>query len=256
MRRVRHLRPSGRRGSYSTRPARAAAPRPGGRWHRLLRRRALPDGTPPGPGGRPLLLREGDQPPAGFIRTWPRALFDHRRNHPAQRAAAVRGTRRRWLRRRPQWQPDQWPDAAPRTDRPGRHLPVDIRHGSDPASRGALAEDAHGRTLHRRTACPRRRLCAGGADQQEADRRARSQRHPPADPRRVERRPYPVLGNLRARHHRRQVHPRSRERRSCGHLGRRDRKPQALPQAAVPPLHLRIHLFLPARLHAGWPLHL
>ena len=86
-----------------------------------------------------------------------------------------------------------------------------------------------------------------GADQQEADRRARPHRHPPAGARRAQRRLHPVLGNLRARHHRRQVHPRDRERRSGGDLRRGHREPAAVPQAAGAALHLRIHLFLAAR---------
>ena len=45
----------------------------------------------------------------GTVGHRPCALFDHRRNHPAQRAAAVRRTRRRRLRHRPQRQPHQRP---------------------------------------------------------------------------------------------------------------------------------------------------
>jgi amidophosphoribosyltransferase len=45
-------------------------------------------------------------------------------------------------------------------------------------------------------------------DQQEADRRPRSARHPPAGAGRARRLPDPDLRNLRARHHRREVHPR------------------------------------------------
>ena len=52
------------------------------------------------------------------------------------------------------------------------------------------------------------------ADQQEADRRARSARHPPAGARRSRRPPDPDLGNLRARHDRRQICPRHRARRN------------------------------------------
>ena len=59
------------------------------------------------------------------------------------------------------------------------------------------------RPLHRRAAPDRGRLCAGRADQQEADRRARSARHPPAGAGRAGRRLDPRVGDLRARHHRR-----------------------------------------------------
>ena len=51
----------------------------------------------------------------------------------------------------------------------------------------------------------RGRLFAGVADQQEADRRARSARHPPAGDGRARRLPDPGVGDLRARHHRRQI---------------------------------------------------
>ncbi len=57
MRRVRHLRPSRRRGDHRARPARSAAPRPGGGRHRRLRRRALPLRAAPRPGRRPFLQR-------------------------------------------------------------------------------------------------------------------------------------------------------------------------------------------------------
>ena len=52
-----------------------------------------------------------------------------------------------------------------------------------------------------------------GADQQEADRRARPARHPPAGARRARRLPDPDVGDLRARHHRRELRARHRERR-------------------------------------------
>ena len=58
------------------------------------------------------------------------------------------------------------------------------------------------------------------AHQQEADRRARPARHPPAGSRRARRLPDPGLGNLRARHHRRPIRARRRERRGGGHSTR------------------------------------
>ena len=139
MRRVRHFRPSRRRRHHRARPARAPASRPGSRRHRLLRRQALPFRAPPRPRRRHLLPPRGDRPPARHHGDRPCALFDHRRNHPAQRAAAVRRARRRRLRHRPQRQPHQRPHAAPRTGARRRHDAVDHRHRGDPASGGALA---------------------------------------------------------------------------------------------------------------------
>ena len=75
----------------------------------------------------------------GTRRDRPCPLFDHRRDHPAQRAAAVRRARRRRLRHRPQRQPHQRPDAAPPTRARRRDHAVDHRHRGDPASRRALA---------------------------------------------------------------------------------------------------------------------
>ena len=69
----------------------------------------------------------------------PRPLFHHRRDHPAQRAAAVRRARRRRLRHRPQRQPDQRPDAAPPARARRRDDAVDHRHRGDPASGRARA---------------------------------------------------------------------------------------------------------------------
>ncbi len=80
-----------------------------------LRRQALPLRAPHGPRRRQLLPPRGDRPPARHHRHRPRPLFHHRRDHPAQRAAAVRRARGRRLRHRPQRQPDQRPDAAPRS---------------------------------------------------------------------------------------------------------------------------------------------
>ena len=93
------------------------------------------------------------------------------------------------------------------------------------------------------------------AHQQEAGRRARSARHPPAGARRARRLPDPGVGDLRARHHRREIRPRHRERRgrrSSTRTARRSHKPFPPMRAAA--LHLRIHLFLAARFHRRRPL--
>ncbi len=253
MRRVRHLRPSRRRRHHRARPARAPASRPGSRRHRLLRRQALPFRTPPRPGRRHLLPPRSDRPPARHRGHRPCALFDHRRNHPAQRAAAVRRTRRRRLRHRPQRQPHQRHRAAPQPGARRRHDAVDHRHRGDPASGGARAPQPLRRPFHRGLAPARRRLCLRRPDQQEAGRRARPARHPPAGDRQARRLPDPGLGDLRARHHRRAICARRRERRSGGLRRGRRAIAQAVPADGGAALHLRIHLFLAAGFHRRRP---
>ena len=101
MRRLRHLRPSRGRRDHGARPACPAAPWPGGRRHRHLRRQALPFGAPPRPRRRHLLEARRDRAPARQRRHRPCPLFHDRRDDPAQCPAAVRRTRGRRLRRRP-----------------------------------------------------------------------------------------------------------------------------------------------------------
>ena len=114
MRRVRHLRPSGCGRHHGARAACAAASRPGGGRHRGLRRAAVPLRAAARARGRPFLQGGDDRPAAGRRGDRPRALCHDRRDHPAQRAAAVRRTRRRRLRGGAQRQLHQRPDAAPR----------------------------------------------------------------------------------------------------------------------------------------------
>ena len=71
----------------------------------------------PRPRRRQLLRPRDHRAAAGPRRHRPCPLLDHRRDHPAQRPAALRRTRRRRLRGCPQRQPDQRPDAAPRARR-------------------------------------------------------------------------------------------------------------------------------------------
>ena len=80
-------------------------------------------------------------------------------------------------------------------------------------------------------------------DQQEADRRARSARHPAAGARQARRLPDPGVGNLRARHHRRAICARRRKRRSSDLRRGRRALAQAVRADAAAALHLRIHLF-------------
>ena len=136
---------------------------------------------------------------------------------------------RRRLRRRPQRQPHQRPDAAQAAGARRRHHAVDQRLRGDPAPRGAVAAQPLHRPLHRRAAPARGRLFVRRADQQEADRRARPARHPPAGHRRARRPSDPGVGDLRARHHQRALRARRRERRGRGVRRGRHAIAQAVP---------------------------
>ena len=206
------------------------------------------------PGRRHLLPPRGDRAPPRQPRRRPCALLHDRRHHPAQRAAAVRRTQCRRFRGRPQRQSHQRADPAPRAGAQRRHDAVHHRHRSDPASGGAVEARPLHRPLHRGAARDRGRLFAGVDDQQEADRRPRSARHSPAGAGRTRRLPDPGVGDLRARHDRRQICPRHRARRD--HRVRRARraKPQAVSAEAAAALHLRIHLLLAAGFHRRRPL--
>ncbi len=184
----------------------------------------------------------------GTMAIGPRALFDHRRDHPAQRAAAVLRARRRRLRGRPQRQPDQRPDPAPPARARRRADAVDHRHRGHPASGRALEAQPLHRPLHRWAARARRLLRLRGADQQEADRRPRSARHPSAGDRHARRPSDLRVGDLRARHHRRELRPRRRERRDRGVRRSGHAFAQAVPADGAAAVHLRIHLFRSPRI--------
>ena len=74
-----------------------------------------------------------------------------------------------------------------------------------------------------------------GDHEQEADRRARPARHPPARARRTRRPSHPGLRNLRARHHRRPLRARRGERRGRRHLRGRDRVAPPFPRQPARP---------------------
>jgi len=193
VRRVRHLWPPRRRRPDGPRPPRAAAPRPGGGGHR--RPSTASSFQTAARGSASSATTSSSEKvidrPARAIRRWATCAIRPRgEHHPAQRAAALRRTRRA---------------AASRSAHNGnltngltlrrelvaqrRDLPVDVRHRGDPASRGALAEEPH-----RRRAASTRCAQLEGAyalvalTKQEADRRARPARHPPAGPRQARRR--------------------------------------------------------------------
>ena len=100
MRRLRHLRPSRRRRDHRARAARAAASRPGSGRHRRLRRRRFHSERRLGLVGDHFSNAATIERLPGRVGDRPCALFDDRRDHPAQRPAAVRRTRRRRLRGR------------------------------------------------------------------------------------------------------------------------------------------------------------
>ncbi len=254
MRRVRRFRTSGCGRDHRARAARPAASRPGSGRHRLLRWPPLPFRAPARPGRRHLLAPRGDRAASRHVGDRACALLDHRRDHPAQRAAAVRRARCRRLRGRPQRQPDQRPDAAPPADPRRRHHAVDHRYRGHPASGRAVAPQPFRRPLHRCVARARRRFLADCAHQQETGRRPRSARHQAAGDRTPRRRPHPGVGDLRARHHRRQIRARRRERRDRGVRRGRHPFPQAVPADAGAALHLRIRLFRAAGFDRGRPL--
>ena len=131
-----------------------------------------------------------------------------------------------------------------------RHLPVDLRHRGRSSTSCALAAATASSSTASSTRCAQIEGAYAfvGTDQQEADRRARPARHPAAGARRARRPLHPGLRDLRARHHRRPLRARHRERRGRGRSRTRaSRVAPALPGAAGPALHLRIHLFRPAR---------
>ena len=149
MRRLRHFRPPRRRRDHRARAPRPAAPRTGSGGHRRLRRRAVPFRAAARPRRRSFLQRRDDRAAAGLGRGRPCPLRHDRRDHPAQRAAAVRRTRRGRPRGRAQRQPDQRPDAAARTHQRRRDLPVDLGHRGRAAAVRAIAPAAHRRALRR-----------------------------------------------------------------------------------------------------------
>jgi amidophosphoribosyltransferase len=133
-----------------------------------------------------------------------------------------------------------------------RDLPVDLGHRGDAASRRPLASPK----LHDERFIDALRQMEGayafvGDHQQEAGRRARPARHPPAGARRARRPPDPDLGDLRPRHNRCQVIVRDIENGevivfSSEQMVDLDRcAASPFPHGAGTPLHLRVHLFRP-----------
>ncbi len=139
------------------------------------------------------------------------------------------------------------PQPARGADRARLDLPVGLGHRMHHPPDGALDPEDHPRADEGRAAPGRGRLLHRRDDPVEADRRPRPARRPAADARPPRRGLGAVLGDLRARHHRRRVRPRGRARRD-GDLHRRRRRellPVPAPQVAV--LHLREGLLLPPR---------
>ena len=95
-------------------------------------------------------------------------------------------------------------------DRARLDLPVGLRHRVHHPPDGALDPEHHPRADEGRAAPGRGRLLDRRDDPLEADRRARRARRAPADARPARRRLGAVVGDLRARHHRRRVRARGR----------------------------------------------
>ena len=114
---------------------------------------------------------------------------------------------------------------------------------------GALDPEEHLRTHQGRAAPRRRRVFRRRHDPHQADRRARPPGRAPAraGPH-LRQRLGAGVGNLRARHHRRRVHPRDRTRRDGGDRKRQGQLDPALHPGQIALLHLRARLFLAPRL--------
>ena len=198
------------------RPARAAASRPGSLRHRHFRRASLPFRAPDGPGGRHLLPPRSDRAPARHRRRSAMCAI----RPPARPSCATssrcsadldgggfavghNGNLTNGLRCAASWWATARSCSRPPTPKSSC---ISSRSRAQPLRR----------PLHRRAAPGGRRLFAGRADQQEADRRARSAWHPAAGDGRSRRRADPGLGNLRPRHHRRPIRARHRDGRDGG----------------------------------------
>ena len=242
VRRVRHPRQRRRRGAHRARPARLAAPRPGGGRDRQLRRSDVPQ--PPGAraGRRSLQQRDGDRRAARSRRDRPRPLLDRGRAAAAQRPAAVRRLRVRRPGARAQRQPDQRARAPPPAGRAGLSVPVDLRYRGDHPPDRPLAPADRGGAPGRRARSGAGRVRPGRPVRRRPLWGARSAGHPAAGDRRSGRRADPRFGDLRARHHGRAV----RARRRAGRGGQRDRgrhrEREAVRRAGAALLHLRVCL--------------
>ena len=120
----------------------------------------------------------------------------------------------------PQRQPDQLPSPCANSWSARRDLPIDLRHRGHPAPDRPLAETAHSSSASSRPCGRSRAAMPWWPDQQEADRRARSARHPAAGAGRPRRQACARFGDLRPGHHRRRLRPRHRARRDGRDLRR------------------------------------
>ena len=188
MRCLRRLRRSRRRRGRRARTARLAAPGPGGLRHRRVRRPGLPQRSgikdmSPKRSRKPTLTRRLPGSSAIGHTRYSTAGGSFLRNGQPMFADLLAGG----IAIAHNGNPDQLPDHARTVGRGRRDLPVDLRLRGHSAPYRAFAEKPGGGEVHRRLATGRRRIRAGGADQQEADRRSRSSGHPPARPGRSQR---------------------------------------------------------------------
>ena len=169
----------------------------------------------------------------------PRALLDRRRHRRRQRAADPDRLPPRADRARPQRQPRQRGDPAPRAGGGGLHLPVHLRHrGHPPPLRAQPPRAARGRDRGQPLEGDGR-LLAAVPDPGRAGRRARSVGLPPARHRPARGRHDRLLRDLRARPHRRRV----RARRRAGRAGGRSTATACAPSSPFPPEPARQCIF-------------
>ena len=207
VRSVRHFRPPRSGEPDLSRTLRAAASRPGKRRHfgigRLRGAHFQVDGS-----CRGRLLGENAREAAGPHRHRPRALFHRGRQQDRQRPAHSHRLRARADCHRAQRQSGQCERAEGRAGPPRLDLPDEHRHRSDSAPVCAIARGKQRRRDRRSDFARAGSVFAGVDDQGQADRGARSARVPSAGPGPARRRRDRLLGDVRARSHRRDLRAR------------------------------------------------
>ena len=172
----------------------------------------------------------------------PRALLHRGRHRGHERPALPDRVPPRAHRGGPQRQPRERDDPAPRAGGGGLDLPVHLRHRGDPPPLRAQPPRAAGGRDRGQPDQGHGRLLRPLPDPGRARGRARSLGLPAAGDRTAPRRAHRLLGDVRARPHRRQV----RARRGAGRAGDRgaDGHPllPPLPAGAAQPVHLRARL--------------
>ena len=158
---------------------------------------------------------ETRQRPRRPSRDRPHPLFDRRRQHDRERPALPDRLQPRPDCRRPQRQPGQRARAARRAGARRFDLPDHQRYRGRPPPLRALEGADRRRRAGRVDLAGQRRVLDGAADQEPADRGARSARLPSARARPARRRLDRLFRNLRAGSDRRHLRARQSSRASC-----------------------------------------